>query len=324
MIRIRRQRKGTRGRDSGYMLLVLMLAVAVLTITMLGVARNYRRSIQRDREVEMIHRGEQYARAVSRFYHKYGRYPVSLEQLENMNNIRFLRKRYKDPMSVDGLWKLVHAPDVKLTGATGQASAVGTAGGANQGGAAGATQDPNAAVGPGTATDAQNQSGGSTTTGTATGTSSGTGGTSAFGNSNSAQGTSAFGSSGAANSGTAGANTLGAANAANGQVLGGGDVYGVVSKSKKIGIHSYGDKTKYADWFFIYVPAQDKGQLLVGPFNPKAFVGIAASGVQSGTGAPGSAAGSQIGGAAGTTINPGANSPGTATPTTPTSPTTTP
>ena len=42
------------------MLLVLMLAVAVLTITMLGVARNYRRSILRDREVEMIHRGEQY------------------------------------------------------------------------------------------------------------------------------------------------------------------------------------------------------------------------------------------------------------------------
>ncbi len=52
------------------MLLVLMLAVAVLTITMLEVARNYRRSIMRDREVEMIHRGDQYARAVKRFYAK--------------------------------------------------------------------------------------------------------------------------------------------------------------------------------------------------------------------------------------------------------------
>ena len=70
----------------------LMLAVAVLTITMLGVARNYRRSILRDREVEMIHRGEQYARAVKRFYKKNGRYPTSIEQLENTNKIRYLRK----------------------------------------------------------------------------------------------------------------------------------------------------------------------------------------------------------------------------------------
>ncbi len=87
------------------MLLVLMLAVAVLTITMLGVARNYRRSIVRDREVEMMHRGDQYARAVKRYYKKNGSYPTSLEQLEKTNNIRYLRKRYKDPMSPDGAWK---------------------------------------------------------------------------------------------------------------------------------------------------------------------------------------------------------------------------
>ena len=60
---IRLRRAGSGRSDSGYMLLFLMLAVAVLTITMLGVARNYRRSILRDREVEMIHRGEQYERA---------------------------------------------------------------------------------------------------------------------------------------------------------------------------------------------------------------------------------------------------------------------
>ena len=96
-----------------------MVAVAVLTITMLEVARNYRRSILRDREVEMIHRGEQYERAVKRFYKKNGRYPTSLEQLEDNNKIRYLRKRYKDPMSPDGTWQLVHLADVaKLKGLT--------------------------------------------------------------------------------------------------------------------------------------------------------------------------------------------------------------
>jgi hypothetical protein len=65
--RITVRRAGGNGKESGYMLLFLMLAVAVLMITMLGVARNYRRSIVRDREVEMMHRGDQYSRAIKRF-----------------------------------------------------------------------------------------------------------------------------------------------------------------------------------------------------------------------------------------------------------------
>jgi hypothetical protein len=67
-------------------------------------------------------------------------------------------------------------------------------------------------------------------------------------------------------------------------------VYGVVSKSKKEGFHIYGEKGKYNEWFFIYDPTMDKGQLLVGPYNPKMFVGSASSGLNSGTGAPGTGA----------------------------------
>ncbi len=132
MWRITVRRARGRGKDSGYMLLFLMLAVALLTITMLGVARNYRRSIVRDREVEMMHRGDQYARAVKRFYKKNGSYPTSIEQLEKTNNIRYLRKRYKDPMSPAGAWKLAHLTDVKLSPAGGLATASGTAGSLNQ------------------------------------------------------------------------------------------------------------------------------------------------------------------------------------------------
>ena len=45
--------------------------------------------MKRDREEEMIHRGTEYARAVKKYYKKFGRYPANLEQLENTNQIRF-------------------------------------------------------------------------------------------------------------------------------------------------------------------------------------------------------------------------------------------
>lgn len=295
------RRAGGRGKDSGYMLLVLMLAVAVLTITMLGVARNYRRSIVRDREVEMMHRGDQYARAVKRYYKKNGSYPSSLEQLEKTNNIRYLRKRYKDPMSPDGAWKLVHPTDIKLTAAGGLVPSGGglvpsagappnqTQANANVlGGAASAPTAQN--------TSANGTSGGTTDTGTTTGNPGG----------------GASGSTGTDNNA-----------ATSGQVLGGGPVLGVVSKQAAEGIHVFGDKKKYNEWFFIYDPTQDKGQMLVGPYNPNTFMGATNAGLGNpsspNSGSPNSGSG------VGSAVTPGTVSPNapssTPTPSAPMSPT---
>jgi hypothetical protein len=273
------------------MLLLLMMAVAVMTIALLGVARNYRRMIVRDREVEMVHRGEQYERAVRRFYHKVGSYPTSIEQLENTNNVRYLRKKYKDPMAADGLWKPVHLTDIKLKPGGGvtaantntglnqsPASATAVAGAAVAGaaaagaqGAAASTgisdqtaQGPNASSGAaaGGASGGTDSSGGASTTGSTTGNTAGNATGSASGNN--------------------GPTTSGA-------VLGGGPILGVVSKSKDEGIHSYGGKTKYSEWFFIYDPSQDKGQQMVGPYNPNMTVGLGGGGTQN-PATPGNAA----------------------------------
>ncbi|HVJ06194.1 MAG TPA: hypothetical protein VM578_11025 [Candidatus Saccharimonadales bacterium] len=302
-MRIRVQRNGHQRRDSGYMLLVLMLAVAVLTITMLGVARNYRRSIQRDREVEMIHRGEQYSRAVKRYYKKFGRYPTTIEQLENTNKIRFLRKRYKDPMSPDGQWKIAHATDIKLPGIG--AGAAGTVAGV--GAAVGATSAFSGVGGSLTQTNLVNASGnavqdGQGTEGTVTGTTTGS--------SSSFTGTATQGT-GTSSSDSGSTGPTGTGNATN-QVLGGGDMLGVVSKAKTDGIHSFGDKRRYSEWFFIYVPTQDIGTaLLTGPYNPKMFIGSANSGLDN-TNKPGT--GSAF----------GSSTPTSPTTTTPATPTTTP
>ena len=104
----------------GYMLITLMLALALITIGMLAVLPEIGQQIRRDREEEMRHRGTAYMRAIQHFYKRFGRYPMTIDELESSNNLRFLRKRYKDPMNRDPQtgqekdFKLLHQQDINL------------------------------------------------------------------------------------------------------------------------------------------------------------------------------------------------------------------
>src|SRR5271165_5110031 len=102
-----------RQREGGYMLLAVLLIMALMIIAATIEAPRMVQQMKRDREEEMIHRGTEYARAVKKYYKKFGRYPANLEQLENTNQIRFLRKRYKDPLTKDGKWKLLNYTDIQ-------------------------------------------------------------------------------------------------------------------------------------------------------------------------------------------------------------------
>src|ERR1017187_3981962 len=107
-------------RQRGYMMITLMLAVALIMIGLLAVLPDMKQQVQRDREEELRHRGTAYMRAIQHFYKKFGRYPNSIDDLLNTNNIRFLRKRYTDPMSRDPKtgkekdFKLLHQQDITL------------------------------------------------------------------------------------------------------------------------------------------------------------------------------------------------------------------
>jgi len=100
--------------ESGYVLLALLLIIALMIIFAATALPSISFDIKRDREEEMIHRGVQYSRAIRNYYRKFGRYPTKLEDLESANNFRFLRKRYKDPIT-GGDFKLLHFGEVKLT-----------------------------------------------------------------------------------------------------------------------------------------------------------------------------------------------------------------
>src|SRR5215472_15849650 len=106
-----------RRREQGYVLLTLLLIIALMAILAATLVTDIKFSIKRDREEEMIHRGVQYSRAIRAYYRKFNRYPAKIEDLENTNQMRFLRKRYKDPLTGKE-FRLLHYGEAKLFGST--------------------------------------------------------------------------------------------------------------------------------------------------------------------------------------------------------------
>lgn len=96
------------GRESGFaMLLVFALAAAVAIVLYMELPR-VAMEAQRSREQVLIDRGEQYQRGIQLYFRRFRKYPANLDQLDNTNNIRFLRRRYKDPMTGKDEWRLIH------------------------------------------------------------------------------------------------------------------------------------------------------------------------------------------------------------------------
>src|SRR5438270_8474147 len=89
----------TRPSEEGYVLAIVMLMLALLIISMAVALPKIAADIQRDREIETFHRGMQYRRAVQLYHKKFQSYPPNVDALVKTNEIRFLRKKYKDPIT---------------------------------------------------------------------------------------------------------------------------------------------------------------------------------------------------------------------------------
>ena len=217
MVRASRRQFG----EKGYVLLGLMLAFTLMLIAMAAAAPRIAQQIRREREEELVHRGKDYATAIKRFVHKNGgRYPTSLEQLENTNHIRFLRKRYKDPTTGENNWRLVHFGEAEIKIPTPNP-------GLNP-------NTTNPGLGGGTASVPAPPGGPNTTAGLNPGS----------------VGQPPPNLSG----GNAGGNlgTLQTSGIGNGQQIGGGQVIGIASVNKAQSIKEFNDKDHYDEWFFVY------------------------------------------------------------------------
>ena len=100
-----------RRSERGYALLVVIFLVTVLLLSTMVVVPNILTEGQREKEKEMIWRGNQYARGVKLHFRKTGRFPTSLEDLTKpkVGSLRFMRQAYKDPMNKeDGSWRFIY------------------------------------------------------------------------------------------------------------------------------------------------------------------------------------------------------------------------
>jgi len=88
---------GDRGGDSGFTLVGVVVAMAILTILIAAVGPSIAKIVQRDKETELIFRGKQYARAVLVFQRRFGRYPISLKELKEARP-RAIRRLWREPL----------------------------------------------------------------------------------------------------------------------------------------------------------------------------------------------------------------------------------
>jgi hypothetical protein len=93
--------------EEGYMMVVVIFMLALIMISLSVAAPVIRKEIQRDRDVEMMHRGKQYARAVRLYYKRFTAYPPNVDALVQQNEIRFLRKKYIDLTTGKEDWKII-------------------------------------------------------------------------------------------------------------------------------------------------------------------------------------------------------------------------
>jgi len=111
--------KMERHEEQGFMLVGLIVAIFFILLALSVAAPKVAQQLRREREVEAVHRGNQYVRAIRLYYKKFGAYPPNMEALEKSNEIRFLRKRYKDPATGKDEWHLIHFGENKAPTAMG-------------------------------------------------------------------------------------------------------------------------------------------------------------------------------------------------------------
>jgi type II secretory pathway pseudopilin PulG len=232
--------------EDGFILVAVMFLIALILIGLMVAAPRVAADIQRDREIETFHRGLQYRRAVQVYFKKFQRYPPSVDALVKTNNIRFLRKKYIDPITGKDDWKPIMMGQNKAPlamgffgqplaglGMGGPMAGIGPGGvgtpmgsGAFNPGIGGA--DPNA--NPANPANPTDPNAGNAGNGSPTDPSAGAGGS-----------------------------QIGGANPIGGAAFGGAGIVGFSPASPKPSILVYKKKTHYNEWEFTYSPMSEVG-----------------------------------------------------------------
>ena len=104
--RPRSERRISGAGDGGYAMAALLVSLVTMGVMMSMALPVWSQAAKREREAELVFRGEQYARAVALYQRRFaGAYPPDVDSLVEQ---RFLRRRYKDPMMDDGQFQIIY------------------------------------------------------------------------------------------------------------------------------------------------------------------------------------------------------------------------
>lgn len=147
----------SQASQRGYAMAALLVGLAVMGIMLSAAMPVWRTMVKREKEEELVFRGQQYARAIALFQRKYANaYPLSLDVLIEQ---KFLRKKYTDPMvkgdeGGEGAFQLLYQSSLpqrpgQAPGGGGLAGAVGGRGGQTPSGLGGSAGGGRSGLGAG-------------------------------------------------------------------------------------------------------------------------------------------------------------------------------
>ena len=92
--------------ECGYAMAALLVAIGIMSLMLSVAMPSWRHAMQREKEAELVFRGEQYARAVGLFQRKFaGAFPPDIDVLVDQ---KFLRRKYRDPMTDEGEFLILY------------------------------------------------------------------------------------------------------------------------------------------------------------------------------------------------------------------------
>lgn len=108
-------------RESGFTYLMVLFAVAIMGAGLALTGEVWRTTALRDKEAELLFIGNQYRKAIERYYLAgRGQYPRTIEDLlkdpRQPGIVRHLRRLYPDPLGSGGKWGLINAPQGGIMG----------------------------------------------------------------------------------------------------------------------------------------------------------------------------------------------------------------
>jgi type II secretory pathway pseudopilin PulG len=114
-----------KASNRGYAMAALLVAMAVMAVMLTVAMPTWNQMIRRDKEEELIFRGNQYARAINLYQRRFAN--ASPPTIDVLVEQRLLRKKFRDPMSTEksGEFQLLYVSNSAPSSRQGGASQLG-------------------------------------------------------------------------------------------------------------------------------------------------------------------------------------------------------